>query len=64
MDVQQLPAIKGGQGHEYKITAIHLRTRLKYSEIHPDHKSKTVAGVLQRALDFLPPFFSSGPTTP
>jgi transposase-like protein len=64
MDVQQLPAIKGGKGYEYKITAIHMRTRLKYSEIHPDHRSETVAGVLQRALDFLPPFFSSGPTTP
>jgi len=64
MDIQQLPAVKGGRGFEYKITAIHLRTRVKYSEIHPDHKSKTVAGVLQRALDLLPPFFSSGPTTP
>jgi transposase len=64
MDIQQLPAVEGGKGFEYKITAIHLRTRLKYSEIHPDRKSATVAGVLQRALDLLPPFFSSGPTTP
>lgn len=64
MDIQQLPAIEGGTGFEYKISAIHLRTRLKYSEIHPDHKSSTVAGVLKRALDFLPPFFSSGQTTP
>jgi transposase len=64
MDIQQLPAIAGGQGFEYKISAIHLRTRLKYSEIHPDHSSVTVAGVLRRALDRLPPFFSSGPTTP
>lgn len=64
MDVQQLPAIEGGKGFEYKITAVHLRTRLKYSEIHPDRKSKTVAGVLKRALDLLPPFSSYGPTTP
>jgi transposase len=64
MDIQQLPAVQGGKGFEYKISAIHLRTRLKYSEIHPDHSSSTVAGVLRRALDRLPPFFSSGPTTP
>lgn len=64
MDIQQLPAIQGGKGFEYKITAIHLRTRLKYSEIHDNHSSPTVAGVLRRALDLLPPFFSSGPTTP
>ena len=63
MDIQQLPAIEGGTGFEYKISAIHLRTRVKYSEIHSDYKSKTVAGVLKRALDLLPPFFSSGPTT-
>lgn len=64
MDVQQLPAVKGDKGFEYKITAIHLRTRLKYSEIHPNRTSETVAGVLKRALDLLPPFFSYGPTTP
>jgi hypothetical protein len=64
MDIQQLPAVKGEKGFEYKISAIHLRTRLKYSEIHPDRKSKTVAGVLKRALDLLPPFSSSGLTTP
>lgn len=63
MDIQQLPAVQGGKGFEYKITAIHLRTRLKYTEIHPDRKSATVAGVLKRALDLLPPFFSSGQTT-
>lgn len=62
MDIQQLPAVEGGKGFEYKISAIHLRTRLKYSEIHPDHTSPTVAGVLKRALDLLPPFFSSGQT--
>lgn len=55
-DVQQLPAIGGGQGFEYKISFIHLKTRYKYSEIHPDHKSETIAGVYQRAMDNLPPF--------
>ena len=64
MDIQQLPAIEGGKGFQYKISVIHLRTRLKYSEIHDDHRSATVAGVLVRAIDLLPPFFSSGPTTP
>jgi hypothetical protein len=63
MDIQQLPAVTGGHGFEYKISAIHLRTRLKYSEIHPNHSSATVAGVLQRAIDRLPPLFWSGPTT-
>lgn len=64
LDLQQLPAIEGGSGFEFKLTAIHLRTRLKYSEIHPDHRSKTVAGFVRRALDRLPPFGWSGPTTP
>jgi hypothetical protein len=64
MDVQQLPAIAGSRGFEYKISAIHMRTRLKYSEIHPTCTSAVVAQVLRRALDQLPPFFSSGPTTP
>lgn len=64
MDIQQLPAIQGSKGFEYKISAIHLRTRYKYSEIHQDRSSATVAGVLKRALDLLPPFSSSGPTMP
>lgn len=64
MDIQQLPAIEGAKGFEYKISAIHLRTRLKYSEIHPQVTSKIVAGVLRRAMDRLPPFSSSGPITP
>ena len=63
MDIQQLPAVQGGKGFEYKISAIHLRTRFKYSEIHGDRSSATVARVLKRALDLLPPFSSSGPTT-
>lgn len=57
MDVQQLPAIAGGKGFEYKISAIHMRTRLKYSEIHPNCTSEIVAQVLRRAIDQLPPFF-------
>ena len=64
MDIQQLPAVEGGKGFEYKISTIHLRTRVKYSKIHSNRKSETVAGVLKRALDLLPPFFLSGPTTP
>lgn len=55
-DVQELPAIKGNKGFEYKISFIHLRTRWKYSEIHLDCTTETVAGVYQRALDNLPPF--------
>ncbi len=55
-DIQELPAIKGNKGFEYKISFIHLRTRWKYSEIHPDCQTETVARVYQRALDSLPPF--------
>jgi transposase len=55
-DVQELPAIKGNKGFEYKISFIHLRTRWKYSEIHTDCQTETVAQVYQRALDNLPPF--------
>lgn len=55
-DIQQLPAIKGSQGFEYKISFIHLKTRWKYSEIQPDYTSQTIAEVYQRALDKLPPF--------
>jgi len=64
MDIQELPAIQGGKGFEYKISVIHLRTRLKYSEIHSNHKSATLSQVLKRALDLIPPFSSSGPITP
>ena len=55
-DVQELPAIKGQKGFEYKISFIDLRTRWKYSEIHPDCRTETLAQVYQRALDCLPPF--------
>jgi transposase len=55
-DVQELPAVQGNKGFEYKISFIHLRTRWKYSEIHPNQQSETIAGVYRRALDNLPPF--------
>lgn len=58
MDVQQLPAVAGGHGYEYKISLIHLRTRLKYSEIHPSCTSHIVAEVFERAILRLPPFFA------
>lgn len=56
MDIQRLPCIEGQKGFEYKISLIHMRTRLKYSEIHDNHRSATVVRVVQRAMDFLPPF--------
>lgn len=56
MDIQQLPAIEGNEGFEYKISIIHLSTRVKYSEIHDNADSKTISGVYQRALENLPPF--------
>lgn len=56
MDIQQLPAIEGNEGFKHKISIIHLSTRIKYSEIHPNANSKTIAEVYQRALDILPPF--------
>lgn len=57
MDFQQLPAIKGQSGFEYKISVIHLATRFKYSEIHPNATSKLAKEVLERAVDKLPPFY-------
>jgi hypothetical protein len=56
MDIQTLPAVKGGRGREYKISMIHLATRVKYSEIHSNHKSETLVAVFQRALEELPLF--------
>jgi hypothetical protein len=47
MDVQQLPAIEGG---------IHLSTRVKYSEIHDNYETGTIAKVYENALERLPPF--------
>ncbi len=55
--MQELPAIAGHHGREYKISLIHLRTRMKYSEIHPDQRSATIAGVVERAMSRLPPFW-------
>ena len=57
MDEQQLPATKGSQGFEYKILIIHLATRVKYSEIHDNYESLTIAGVFKRSLDSLPLFY-------
>ncbi len=56
MDIQELPAIRGQHGREYTISVIHLRTRVKYSEIHPQASRKRVAAVLERAVSRLPPF--------
>ena len=64
MDVQQLPALTGKTGFEYKISIIHLATRIKYSEIHDDYESATIAEVFKRSMDVLPPFLSPSPTTP
>ncbi len=33
-DIQELPAITGNRGREDKIRLTHLRTRIKYAEIH------------------------------
>ncbi|MFK7971494.1 MAG: integrase core domain-containing protein [Bacteroidia bacterium] len=57
MDWQQLTAVKGGSGFRYKISIIHMSTRIKYSEIHNDHKSQTLAEFIRRAMDRLPPFY-------
>lgn len=56
LDIQELPAIRGAHKREYKISLIHLRTRLKYSEIHSSASSKRVGEVLERAIERLPPF--------
>lgn len=57
MDWQQLPCVVGGKGFKYKISAIHMNTRIKYSEICDDHSSKTLANFLINAMDRLPPFY-------
>lgn len=64
MDIQQLPAIEGNTGFEYKISIIHLSSRMKYSEIHHDCTTRTIARVFQNALERLPPFSLLSPTTP
>lgn len=64
MDVQQLPALKGNSGFEYKISIIHLSTRVKYSEIHDNYQSHTIAEVFKRSMDVLPPFLSPLLITP
>lgn len=57
MDWQQLPAIKGNTGFAFKISIIHLSTRIKYSEIHHDCKTQTLASFLEEAVKRLPPFY-------
>jgi len=57
LDIQQLPAVKGGKKFEYKISMIHMRTRMKYSEIHNNARSSTVADVLEKGMKRLPLFF-------
>lgn len=59
MDIQQLPAIEGGEKFEYKLSAIHLATRMKYSEIHANISSEGVVTFLRKALAHMPPFFFS-----
>jgi transposase len=59
MDFQTLPAIRGQEGFEYKITIIHMATRMKYSEIHQEMTSEVAAQALKNALAHLPPFFFS-----
>lgn len=64
MDVQQLPAVKGQKGFAYKISIIHLATRMKYSEIHDNQQSDTLAEVFKRSMEVLPPFLSPLPIMP
>jgi len=59
MDIQELPAIRGRSGFEYKISILHMATRMKYSEIHRRITSDLVVEALKRALAYLPPFFFS-----
>lgn len=57
MDWQQIPAVKGGKGFRYKISAIHMSTRIKYSVITEDFKSQTLASFIEEAFTRLPPFY-------
>jgi transposase InsO family protein len=56
MDVQFLPKLPTAKGFDYKISLLHVATRLKYSEIHDNQRSATLAQVLVRAQQRLPPF--------
>ncbi len=57
MDWQQLPSVRGGSGFVYKISIIHMSTRVKYSEIHPDFRTERLASFLERAMERIPPFY-------
>jgi transposase len=59
MDIQQLPAIEGGEKFEYKVTIIHMATRMKYSNIYPTMSADVVVQALEESLAHLPPFFFS-----
>lgn len=59
MDIQQLPAVKGGEGFEYKVSIIHMATRMKFSDIYPELTAEVVVQALRKALAHLPPFFFS-----
>ena len=57
MDWQQLPAIRGNKGFEYKISAIHLSSRVKFSRIVSQITSAELANFLVEAMKRLPPFY-------
>jgi transposase InsO family protein len=57
MDVQHLVGFTAEVPVEYKISVIHLATRMKYSEIHPEATTQRMAEVISHARQRLPPFF-------
>lgn len=57
MDWQQLPSILGGRGFEYKMSAIHLSSRVKYSRIVEEINTQVLANFLLECMDRLPPFY-------
>jgi len=60
VDIHRLPAAEESQAPQVKITVVHRGTRLKYFEVCRDQRPQTVAGVLRRALGYVPAFASSG----
>ena len=57
MDWQQFPAIQGNGGFAFKISIIHLSTRIKYGEIFGSHSTQTLTTFLERAMKRLPTFY-------
>lgn len=47
------PVARRGQGFDYVHSAVDDRSRLAYSEIHPDERGETCAAFLRRAGEFL-----------